>query len=815
MFIRSSRLAILTSGVCLAALLPTVASAQDRAPSDTPQAEASPFDIVVTARRRDERLQDVPVIVTAFNKDQLDAAGASGIQDIAAMTAGFIVNESGGAGQGTIALRGITTGNLNLAADQAISINIDGFQLSNADALRFGQYDLEQFELLKGPQALYFGKNSPGGIISLRTSDPTRTLFIQGRSSYEFTGDEAVGELTVSGPLTSTLGARGFFHASHIKGYVTNLAPGVADQRGQRRTDFFGRLTLKWDPSDTVAARFKFNYGSSNGGDQGIEQRFGCAAGGFAPLNGPIDDCVFNTTIVKSDPDPRLATVNPNFGATPFSEVTPLITSLELNFKVTDALTLSSLTGYSNINYKNFGNLLPTVAPLFVGGVDNTTQAFSQELRLSSTFDGPINFTLGSFVDVRKFDTSQGQLVPAPTPPFPAGARLLFANDQAVEADSQSFFGQASWKIVPTLELSAGARYTQESKSLSGTGLLTPNGAVLLPPGSFVQPTASTGPFDPRPNRVSYNDLSPEVSITWRPLPEVTTFAAYKEGFVSGGFNASVTGGAALAVVPSDQSFLPQNVHGFEAGIKSTPFPSFRFNVSGFHYIYDNIQLSTFDFTSGSGVSTRTVNASKVRTQGFELETLWAPRTIPGLTLNASLSFNDAKYSEDYFDGCNGVQIARRMAGCDFMARLGGAVPVAAGTGNAQNLNGFQLNRAPRWTGVAGFAYEGALTNRTRFVINGSSSYSSAYDANVRYDPRARQQAFGLLNAGIGIHAANKSWALDLIARNLTNRIFLTGSGGVLPLGGTIPGVSPGELQGPISTPRTVMLQLTIRPTAY
>jgi hypothetical protein len=117
--------------------------------------------------------------------------------------------------------------------------------------------------------------------------------------------------------------------------------------------------------------------------------------------------------------------------------------------------------------------------------------------------------------------------------------------------------------------------------------------------------------------------------------------------------------------------------------------------------------------------------------------------------------------------------------------------------------------------GVAGFAYEGALTNRTRFVINGSSSYSSAYDANVRYDPRARQQAFGLLNAGIGIHAANKSWALDLIARNLTNRIFLTGSGGVLPLGGTIPGVSPGELQAAISTPRTVMLQLTIRPTAF
>ena len=195
-------------GVCLAALTPAAASAQDQTPSETPQSEASPFDIVVTARKRDEKLQDVPVIISAFNKQQLEAYGAGGIEDVAFLTPGFLVDEGGGVGQGTITLRGITTGNLNLASDQAVSINIDGVQLSNADALRFGQYDLDQFELLKGPQALYFGKNSPGGIISLRTSDPTRDVFVEARSSYEFTGDETIGELTISGPITSTLGAR-------------------------------------------------------------------------------------------------------------------------------------------------------------------------------------------------------------------------------------------------------------------------------------------------------------------------------------------------------------------------------------------------------------------------------------------------------------------------------------------------------------------------------------------------------------------------------------------------------------------------------
>ena len=563
---RSSYRIIFAVGVCLAALAPAAASAQDQTQSDTPQSEASPFDIVVTARKRDEKLQEVPVIVSAFNKQQLEAYAAGGIEDVAALTPGFIVDEGGGAGQGTITLRGVTTGNLNLASDQAISINIDGVQLSNADALRFGQYDLDQFELLKGPQALYFGKNSPGGIISLRTSDPTRDVFVEARSSYEFTGDETIGELTISGPITSTLGARGFIHASRIKGYTNNLAPNVADPRGQRRTDYFGRGTLKWEPSDAFDARFKFAYGKSDGGDQGVEQRYGCAAGGFLPLNGPIDDCVFNTNIVKSDPDPRLATVYHTFGAKPFSKVTPLLTSLELNFKMSDAISLSSVTGYSKIRYQNYGNLLPTVAAAFVGGTDNTTQSFSQELRVSSTFDGPVNFMVGTFFDIREFNTDQGQLVPAPTPPFPAGTRLLFANQQMVKSDSQSLFGQVSWKLAPTVELSAGGRFTQESKALSGTGALSASGAAPLLAGSFTQPVVEFGPFKPAPRRVNYNDFSPEVSLRWSPSNSLMAFAAYKQGFVSGGFNSSVSGSATLPTVPADQSYRPEDVKALKAG---------------------------------------------------------------------------------------------------------------------------------------------------------------------------------------------------------------------------------------------------------
>jgi iron complex outermembrane receptor protein len=769
--------------------------------------------VIVTARKREERLQDVPVVVAAFNKEQLDAFAAGGFEDVAAITPGLIIDEGGGAGQGNITLRGVTTGVLNLSSDQAISINIDGVQLSNADALRFGQFDMEQFELLKGPQALFFGKNSPGGIMSIRTSDPTSESFSQVRVGYEFDADESFGELIVAGPIIPTLGGRLFLRASETKGQLRNLAPGVAYPRVQETQDFFGRLTLAWNPAEAFDARFKLSYGESEGSDQGIEQRFACASTGA--ISGAIDTCDFDTDIVKGDPDPRLAGVSSTFTAKPSSAVEPFLTSSEMNYDVSDALTLSSVTGYSDIRYANYANLLPVISALFIGGVDQSTTSLSQEIRLTSDFKGPLNFMLGAFVDDRTFETDQGQLVPAP-PVFGAGARLLFANTQKVASNSQSLFAQLQWDVTDTLELSGGARYTQEERTLSGIGALTPGGSAVLPAGSFVRPVVPTGPFLPNPSQVSYDDVSPEVALTWRPSSDLTAFAAYKQGFLSGGFNTSVTGNAAQATVSSDQSYRPQTVDGFEAGIKSTPFPSLRVNASAFRYTYDNIQLSTFDFGgSGTSISTRVVNASKALTQGVEIDAVWEPQGLDGLTLNGGLAYNDSEYVADYFERCNGPQIARQLPGCDFVATRSGAVPVAAGTGGAQNLKGSVLGRAPELTGLAGFSYEAPINDVFLLKLNGSASYSSSYQANAAYDPRAEQDAFWTFNAGVGLRDADDRWAIDLIGRNLTDELYLTGAGGNVPLGGTVPGVSPGEMQGPVSRPRTFLLQLTVRPSAF
>ncbi|KCZ87914.1 TonB-dependent receptor [Hyphomonas johnsonii] len=771
------------------------------------------FDkVVVTARKREERLQDVPVVVSAFDKKQLEAFGSSGFEDISDFTPSLVIDESGGAGLGMVVLRGISTGELNTTSDQAVSINVDGVQWSNAMALRFGQYDVEQIEVLKGPQALFFGKNSPAGILSLRTSDPTTDPFVQLRIGYEENAEQVSGEAIFSGPVTDTLAGRLVLRVSDQSGPFRNLAPGVAYPSTPDVEEHFARLSLMWQPSDRLSARFKLGLAETKGSNQGVEGRFGCDTSGLpAPISGPIETCQVDEDFVKSDPDPNLATVSDKFRAKPSGETSMVLSSLEINYDVTDSLTVTSLTGYSDLKNFDYSNLLPILPVLFVSGRDQKEQSLSQEFRLASNSDGPLNFMVGMFADDRKIDAGRAMLVPAPAPPFPAGASLLFENDQTVDANSASVFGQLIWDLSDTLELSGGARYTEETKKLSGRGALTPTGFGLVLPGVYTPPVVGSGPFMASPDELTYENLSPELTLAWRPNTNLTLFGSYKEGFKSGGFNTSVTGGATLATVPSDQSFNEELVKGFEIGVKSEPVPGLLLNGAVFTYDYDDIQLTTFDLTGG-GIATRVVNAAEAKTQGVELDTRWQPETIQGLSVLGSLAYTDAKYTSDLFFQCNGMQIAGLLPGCDYVAQPGGIAPVTPGTGDAQNLKGESLLRAPEWSGSLGFLYDSALTETLRYKFNGNASYTSSFDSNVRYDPRAVQDPFWILNASFGIYSADGRWSLDLIGRNLTNEIVMSGSGGVLPAGGTVANVSPGELQGPAGRPRSVLLQLTYRP---
>ncbi|MEQ9586676.1 MAG: TonB-dependent receptor [Parvibaculaceae bacterium] len=805
-------------GLMLGASCFALAAAQEAQRGDSDKAgedAVAVFDkVTVTARRRAERLQDVPVVVYAFNKEQLEAFGAGDVEDVAEFTPGLIVDGAGGAGWGSAVLRGISTGELNYSNDQAVSINIDGVQLSNAMGFRYGQYDMEQVEVLKGPQALFFGKNSPAGIIAVKSSDPTDETFVQFRAGYEENAEEVFGEGVVSGPISQTLGGRLVLRASDQKGAYNNLAPGVTYSSKEDYRELFGRLTLVWKPSETLDAKFKLAMADTEGSDQGVQTRFGCDTSGLpGPISGPVETCEVDGNFVQGDPDPRLATLSPFFRSEPSGATDMTLASLEINYDLSDSLTLSSLTGYSDLGIFDYYTLLPILLEGFVSGREQEEEQLSQEFRLTSDYDSKLNFMLGVFLDTRDLTVGRAMRLPAP-PVLPAGSGILFENTHFISADSQSVFGELSWDLTDTIELTGGARYTEETKKLSGVGALTGNGAAIIPPGDFTNPNVPTGPFMPSPDDVSYTNLSPEITLAWRPSRDLTVFGSYREGFKSGGFNSSVTGSATLATVPSDQSFDEETGQGFEIGFKSTPKPNLRINGAAFSFDYEDIQLTTFDLTGG-GIATRVVNAAEATTEGFELDAAWQPNSIDGLSLTGSVAYTDARFTSDLYFQCNGVQLAGDMPGCDFLLTPTAAnpyVPVAAGTGDIQNLRGRPLLRAPEWAGTLGFAYDAALTDGLRWKLHGSTNYQGSYEANIRYDPRATQDAYWTVNAGIGLYSANDRWAIDLIGRNLTDEIAIIGAGGVLPAGGTVAGVSSGELQGPQSRPRSILLQLTYRP---
>jgi iron complex outermembrane receptor protein len=301
----TSRACLLVAASCAAMSIASNAFAQESttepvgftppAPAATPGMAGE--EILVTARRRDESSIAIPVAVTAIGSAQIERQNITSLSDLAKIVPGLKVGEVSGGVGGTIVLRGVgTTAGSNPSFEQTVSTNIDGIQLSRGSALRLGQIDMRTIEILKGPQALFFGKNSPAGVISVKTADPSDALEVTARAGYEINAREARADFVLSTPITSTFGIRIALSASDMEGYRINdsgLAQATAnaivagavhgyEPRGPNKLFYFSRGTAKWQPSSDFDFRGKFTYARDNGvGYQqgGGFQRIYCPAG--------------------------------------------------------------------------------------------------------------------------------------------------------------------------------------------------------------------------------------------------------------------------------------------------------------------------------------------------------------------------------------------------------------------------------------------------------------------------------------------------------------------------------------------------------
>ncbi len=728
-------------------------------------------EIVVTARRSNERLLNVPVAVTALSAAVIERAHVSDLTQVAQMTPNLIIASAGSGTGGSISIRGVGTSFLDPGLEQSVGLNSDGVSIGRGHFLNAAQFDLKQIEVLKGPQALFFGKNSPAGVISITSADPTADLTFGGKVGYEFEAKERYVEAYVAGPISETLGFRIAAKYSKLDGWFKNVVPagpslsypgfntpGALYDEGPGTEQMIGRVTLKWQPTSDFTANLKFTANKTEANSVDNSEVY-CIPGSVSALRGTSDTRALGTGQVIIDPNSdcnldrrtsrgQLPTeflanwaLASKKGGKSWSEVRTYIGALNLNYTMGD-LSLTSITGYTNVYAYNYSNASGDSYSTVTSTPGEKGHTWTQELRLQSAFDGPLNFVTGAF-----FETSKRQNSYQPLLGFVGfdatngGSVYTFKNHYDNKGKTYSAFGQLKWKIIEELELSAGARYTHENKkTLATQDYVNALGIAfgLAPGGAQI-----------RANN-KFSNWSPEVTLRYKPSNNVMTYVAYKTGYKSGGISTPATINTSYVANPALLLFAPEKSKGFEAGIKAELLDrTLRLDATVYRYTFSNLQLTSFD-ASRSAYFIK--NAGKARTTGIETSALW--QATQELSFNAGASYNKARF------------VDFRNAQCYALIQ---GTPACSAQGT-YDRTGQALPRAPKTTLSGGFNYEAPISTELKFGLGGDAVRTSSYVVSETGDPNVDQKAFWRLNANVRVAAEDDKWELALIGRNLTNK---------------------------------------------
>ena len=800
---------------CLSVILPMHALA----------AEDVMEEIIVTARQQAETLQDVPVTIAALTEEDLKRYNITNLVDAAKLVPNFVIAHGGSGNGSTLRLRGIGSSSISAAFDHSVALNLDGVVVNRGRFIHNAYLDMGQIEVLKGPQSLYFGKSATAGVVSITTNDPGDEFEFQIGGGYESELDGTYGDMVISGPITETLGARFAIGASENEEMFENFSFGRDPQAAiNGAEEYFGdrslnaRLTVVWEPTDTFSAKLKYNYSEydNDGGNAWTEEI--CPEGGHQPTAIPsaaapfatfqgVDDCRLNGNASRIFLDPGLRAGLPegfDNGRARLTQETDFV-SLTLDWDVSENFGIRSITGYVNLDHFELDDY--SFGPGVFGGLHNNVyESLSQEFQFSSHFDdSPVNFQFGLFFQEieQEFDAFQyafnlpiiprffgdllaggsytgfvdsvaaatGQTIVAPVDPLGAtvgpdpftGNEYDYNKTHFLDTDVVSAFLAVYWDITDQLELTVGARYTDEEKE----------GRIEIP---YLHAGAALFGFGAPPliDGLEFDDenLSPEVALNYRITDNISVYGSYKEGFKSGGIDNSALPTAALnpAVNGGDFGFLEyesEEAEGFEFGLKADLLDNtMRLNATLFSYEYSDLQVQLFDSTT---IQFQTFNASALETEGLEFDVLWQT-PIDGLGLRGALAFTNTEYSEDFINATG-----ENLRGED-------------GAGNAP-VSGF-----------VGFTYDGAFSDTWRYNISADARYSDEFDITATLDPFV-QDSYWLIDASLNVYSADGQHQVSVIGRNLTDEIYAVGAG-------AIPGRLPANNLGANSLDQAATTQL-------
>lgn len=792
---RRRRTAFWLSAATLAAI-PHAVWAQTSPPPGQP-AEAQSADetnphleeIIVTARKREEDLLRSPVAVQVVQGDDLERVGISNLEQVSAQAPTVQI---GRAGQTSlIFIRGIGSG-INRGFEQSAGLFVDGVYMPRSRQFTATMLDVERIEILRGPQGLLFGKNTIAGAIQIETASPSLDDRFDFNAAFTWEPDfnTTREDVTISGALAENFGLRLAALYDQSDGYVDNI-PRSADE--PRRISNGARLTALWEPTADLRIEGKVGYvlmrdrgenitvpvfNPSLGVGLPVIQRLGVLAAPIAdPRFAPADGAGADRYTSFVD--------NPNYANADHERTRSIDASIRVDWDLSENLTLTSVTGRSDFLFSQQHDVDFLPINLIENHDYEEMELWSQEIRLTSSFDGPLNFFAGVYYEDQRLFGYNNPLIDGTIgglAPLLAGAPSLFCADfgsgpvciddagflSAIdqEATTISGFVEATWEFAPMLFADLGARISREQKDVhrftylhladrdtpvvdsfgGATGAAGPATTTLL---SGVIASVGTTPSDVFFNQES-DHLEPSVRFRWEPGDDTMIYLTYGEGYKGGGVNAS--GGS---------TFEPETTRAWELGLRTDVMSGRgRAGLTVYNAEVENLQTTSF-------VNTVFVvgNAARVRSRGIEADAQFA--VTDALEVGAAIAYLDNEY------------VSYENAPCT-IAQLAAAASAGQST-CTQVLSGQRGPFAPEWSGNIYARYSRPVLESLEFSFAVALNYKSEQFLDFDLDPNKFQDEYFKINArlALGTMGDGPGWEAAIFGRNLTDQATYTFGVGV------------------------------------
>jgi iron complex outermembrane recepter protein len=653
--------------------------------------------VVVTAQRREENLQSVPLSVSAFSASQIKARGLTDVSRLESSVPGFTFGRSGV--DARPAIRGVRTENVGVNGDTTIGFFIDGVYQSRAAQATLSFVDLERVEVLRGPQGTLYGRNTFGGNISIATAQPKLDSFSGGMDLTIGENNKVRVEPFLNLPVGETAALRLSAAFEKADGWVKNINPNGNDLFDEDTSYVRGALLLR--PSEALTATIKVDWARRGGA--------GGSAFGYK-IGGTFYDIVNNQQLFNTTPIFNLNGRGGNRDGVIDSPLTidagiPITNAgnkyeIDWDYKAAmklenqsisanvaydfDSFTIKSITGFTDFSTIRNQDTDFSASQIGVDSQFTAAKTFSQELQLLSRGDGPLTYVLGAYYfsdELRaifineQFATRIVRGVGAPITSIPGAAG--FYDEQRAETESVAAYAQGSYAVTEKLKLTAGIRFTRDTKDFkfaNADAILPTLGTPAIPQGSFI--TLNTGGIPDsafgvqggatncvfpstvpqarpgfqclaaNPARITgaTYDTATFEKTTWRLgadyqiSDDSLLYASVSTGFRSGGFNS---GQNSAALQPT---FKPEEVIAYEIGSKNRFFDNtLQLNAAAFFNSYDSLQEQR-QVPVGNTTLSIIENSGKAESKGVEIETIWKP--IQDLTIGFNLSVLDAKYTD-------------------------------------------------------------------------------------------------------------------------------------------------------------------------